>query len=44
MKPQFKVKVDRCFINKANGQLTITLPKKKMHGITDPKKIEVSFR
>ena len=44
MKNPFKVKVEKVFINKNNGQMTITLPKKKMHGVTNPKKIEVYFR
>lgn len=41
VKPLGKVKIDKVFVNRRNGQMTIILPKKKMKRV--PSKIEVSY-
>lgn len=44
IKPIGKVKIDKIFVNKRTGQLTIILPKKKMKGVIDvPRKVEVTY-
>ena len=41
LKPIGKVKINRIFINKTNGQMTIILPKKKMKSV--PSRLEISY-
>ena len=41
IKPVGKFKISRIFLNKANGQLTVILPKRKMKKY--PTKLEVSY-
>lgn len=36
-----KIKIDRVFVNKRNGQITIVLPKKKLKSI--PTKVQVTY-
>ena len=40
-KPKGKVKIDRVFLNKKNGQLTVVLPKKKLKSI--PTRVEITY-
>jgi hypothetical protein len=41
LQPLGKVKISRVFVNRANGQMTIILPKRKLKKV--PKMIEVSY-
>jgi hypothetical protein len=41
LKPLGKIKISKVFVNKANGQMTIILPKRKIK--KHPKKIEVTY-
>lgn len=41
LKPKGKVKIDKIFVNKKNGQMTIILPKKKIKDM--PSRVEVSY-
>ena len=41
LKPVGRLKIQKVFVNKKNGQMTIILPKKKMKSM--PTKIEVSY-
>lgn len=41
LKPRGKVKIDKVFINKKTGQMTVILPKKKLKSI--PSRVEVAY-
>jgi hypothetical protein len=41
LKPVGELNITRVFINKKNGQMTITLPKKKMKSV--PTKIRLTY-
>jgi HSP20 family molecular chaperone IbpA len=41
LKPAGKFKISNIFINSRNGQLTITLPKRKMKKM--PERLEISY-
>ena len=40
--PKGKLKIEKIFINKTTGQMTIVLPKRKMKN-KHPKNVEVSY-
>lgn len=42
LKPIGKIKVSKVFVNKNNGQVSITLPKRKMNGYI-PSKVEITY-
>jgi hypothetical protein len=42
LKPVGKIKVSKIFVNKANNQLTVIIPRKKLKGGI-PSRIEISY-